>query len=552
MARRRRYAVGVTVMPVPDPPFPGEFEDLDRFAEPETLPEMLPRGRTAAENAALLQQIAVAEAMLAGLRVQAVMEMAAERPSYTDRRPGQPGAAGAGEVAGPGAPEEVGEFFADELAMVLNCSRTAASVLADQCAALWEKRPATLAALDAGTLDWPRARAIAGQLGCKARGVDPEVVAEVEAAVLPEAGELSITQLTAAVRRELVARDAAAADRRRQDAERGCDVTVRPLGDGVSELVARMPHELAVAVRRTVDEDARAAQKDGDDRLVGQLRAGALADRVLQPWDDTQPAVTAAITVDVPLAALSSDRFLSDGASVPQAFLRPGSVAAPTAEVDEEPITATHVRRLLTELDAVGLRAPAGGSLHFAFTGEDGALRAVATDTEVRAAGRRGCPGHPDAACGCPVLGVPAAVDRYRPTPAQVRYLRTRDRTCRHPGCANRAVWADCDHVVPHALGGETSCENLCCLCRRHHRLKTHARGWTHALAPDGTLTATTPSGVERTSRPYRTRRATAARRARAPGSDPPDLPLTAPRVLAARPGRSAPLPEPDDDPPPF
>jgi hypothetical protein len=106
------------------------------------------------------------------------------------------------------------------------------------------------------------------------------------------------------------------------------------------------------------------------------------------------------------------------------------------------------------------------------------------------------------AGCGCPVLDAPPTVDRYRPTPAQRRFVTSRDRTCRHPGCRNKAAWADLDHVIAHADGGETSCENLCCLCRRHHRLKTHAGGWTFRMDPDGTLHVTTPSGVTRTTRP--------------------------------------------------
>ncbi len=574
MARERRYAVGVTVMPVSDPPSEWEWEpaEPDPVREPETLPEMLPRGRSAAENAALLRQIAAAESMLAGLRVQAVMELAAARPAAADRQPGRPGAAAdAGEGAGAGAPEGVSEFFADELALVLNCSRTAATVLTDQCAALWEKLPATLAALDAGGLDWPRARAIADELGWKAREVTPVVVAEVEAAVLPDAGELSIRQLKAAVRRELAARDAAAADLRRADAERGCDVTVRPAGDGVSELVARMPTELAAACRARVSQVAWAAKEAGDDRLLGVLRTGALADLVLQPWDDDTASVTAAITVDVPLSALTPDRFLADGAPLPAVSAPPGTVSAPTAEVDGEPITAAHVRRLLTDLDALcpgGLQPPAGGSLRYAFTDQAGGLLAVATDTELRTAARRGCPDHrtdtahatdggptadgPIGDCGCPVLGVPAAVHRYQPSAIQVRYIHTRDRTCRHPGCAAKAAWSDGDHVVPHAAGGETSCENLCCLCRRHHRLKTFARSWTYAMGPDGTLTVTTPSGVTRCSRPHRRQRAATASRRRCPGNDPPHLPLTTPRVITHRPAPPAGLPTCDEDPPPY
>jgi hypothetical protein len=56
--------------------------------------------------------------------------------------------------------------------------------------------------------------------------------------------------------------------------------------------------------------------------------------------------------------------------------------------------------------------------------------------------------------------------------------------------------------VVAHAEGGLTDCANLCCLCRRHHRLKTHAPGWSFHLDDDGALWVTTPSGVTRVSRP--------------------------------------------------
>jgi hypothetical protein len=50
--------------------------------------------------------------------------------------------------------------------------------------------------------------------------------------------------------------------------------------------------------------------------------------------------------------------------------------------------------------------------------------------------------------------------------------------------------------------GGPTACWNLCCLCRRHHRIKTFARGWHFELLPDGRLIVRTPSGVYRTTAP--------------------------------------------------
>src|SRR3954469_17758413 len=68
------------------------------------------------------------------------------------------------------------------------------------------------------------------------------------------------------------------------------------------------------------------------------------------------------------------------------------------------------------------------------------------------------------------------------------------------------------------------------CLCRRHHRLKTHARGWRFTMTADGVLSVTTPSGVTRTTRP-------------------PGLRLPADLLLNEVGGAP---PDPDDDPPPF
>ena len=110
--------------------------------------------------------------------------------------------------------------------------------------------------------------------------------------------------------------------------------------------------------------------------------------------------------------------------------------------------------------------------------------------------------GAPRSDCRCPVLQRPPRVDGYAPSAAQQRFARARDQGCRHPGCRNRAGWADLDHVVAHADDGPTDCDNLCCLCRRHHRLKTHAPGWCFHLDADGALLVTTPSGVTRVSRP--------------------------------------------------
>src|SRR3954451_9911691 len=51
---------------------------------------------------------------------------------------------------------------------------------------------------------------------------------------------------------------------------------------------------------------------------------------------------------------------------------------------------------------------------------------------------------------------------------------------------------------------GQLSIPRQCCLCRRHHRLKTHAPGWLFTMTDDGVLTVTTPAGVTRVTRPPR------------------------------------------------
>lgn len=93
-----------------------------------------------------------------------------------------------------------------------------------------------------------------------------------------------------------------------------------------------------------------------------------------------------------------------------------------------------------------------------------------------------------------PVTGMPVVVDTYRPTAAQRRHMRARDTRCRAPGCARPARTADLDHTHDHALGGQTSLENLEHLCRFDHTIK-HGTRWQVEQRPDGVLRWTSPIG---------------------------------------------------------
>jgi hypothetical protein len=102
-----------------------------------------------------------------------------------------------------------------------------------------------------------------------------------------------------------------------------------------------------------------------------------------------------------------------------------------------------------------------------------------------------------------PGLGAPGPTDGYRPSALLDRWVRARDRRCRFPGCRRRVPrGGELDHDRPYPAG-ETSATNLVGYCTSDHRRKHQAPGWQHALAADGTLTVTTPTGlVARTTPP--------------------------------------------------
>ena len=428
-----------------------------------------------------LGTIADARSQLAAYEAVVVARFAALRPADTDRGPEEPGHRVAGWCAEE-PPAGVSEFFADELAMVRGTSPQAAGTLLDRSLVLVHQLPDTCAALADSVIDEPRAAAIAKALGGQGEPfggrVDPGVVAQVEAQALAWAvARETPRRLQERVAAALIALDEAAADRRRKKHERNTDVVVRSLPDGMAELTATLPAPVAAACRETVDGYARMAKADGDERPIGQLRAEIMADLVLRPWDTSREPVTAHLHVLAPLPAAGD------------------TASGEAATVDGAPITAGQLRELLEQLDALcpgGLQAPIGGSLGIDLTDPaTGELRATVTRPELERLVRAGA-----------VLDRPPPIDRYEPTPAQQRFVKARDRTCRHPGCRRPARWTDADHVVAHADGGETDCANLCSLCRRHHRLKTHAPGWRFVMDDDGTLHVTTPSGVTRTTRP--------------------------------------------------
>jgi hypothetical protein len=88
----------------------------------------------------------------------------------------------------------------------------------------------------------------------------------------------------------------------------------------------------------------------------------------------------------------------------------------------------------------------------------------------------------------------------YRPPSALDRHVRTRDVTCRFPGCTVPARECDLDHLIPFPQG-PTNAANLHALCRRHHQLK-HDDHWTVQPLPNSGLRWTSPLGTTRDTWP--------------------------------------------------
>lgn len=60
---------------------------------------------------------------------------------------------------------------------------------------------------------------------------------------------------------------------------------------------------------------------------------------------------------------------------------------------------------------------------------------------------------------------------------AQRFALAARDGGCSFPGCDRPPAWTEVHHVIPWERGGPTDVDNLCLVCRFHHR-EFERRGW--------------------------------------------------------------------------
>jgi hypothetical protein len=515
----------------------------------EALPTRLGVFRAMVEagagHLAMARAAHVEQCRQAGVQARALAAFAAQRPAAVlDRSDEEVGsAAAASRAARPAALTGVSEWAVDEVMVALGLSSSAATGLLTDSITLAERLPATLAALEAGRISWPHARAMAEIVG----PVKDEARGEVEARLLARAEGKTVTQLKVAARRAVLRADAAAAAQRLAAAIRDRSVRAYPGEDGMGTLAATMPIPLLEACKDKLRRYAHDCSTPGDERTLDQRMVDCLADLILRPGETGLPPVQAQLTIVASAATLAGGDEAGEVNGQPVSAVEVRELAyalgllprpdhthqtAPQveSEVASEPDTKAHVAEAAPEIpagdrplslneaaqagigDLLGLRTTVGTALahlpQIAVVDEiSGQLLALTDATRIRhtatcghptcRTGKRPCTHPPQG----PGLGPPLATPGYSPSDPLARFVRARDRRCRFPGCRAAAIRCDLDHNIPWPAGA-TSADNLCCLCRHHHRLSHQAPGWTMTRLPDGGLQWTTPGGHTVTTHP--------------------------------------------------
>jgi hypothetical protein len=418
----------------------------------------------------------------------------------------------------------------------------------------------------------------------------------VEERVLAGAAGRTLAALTAVVRRAVLRADAAAAAQRLANAVRDRAVRLYPDDDGMATLSAVMSAPVAAACYAALEAYAETCVTAGDERSKGQRMVDCLAELILRPGVNPPVQVQLTVVAGVDTMRGGDEPGEVNGEPVPAVLVRelaytlgllprpePARPAAPAAaahgsagaEPDEpsqpekpeetgkpDEATLSANARAVASLaaifgvpstDGTALAEPPTIAVIDEISGELLALthaaeiRRIATcDRTACRTGRKPCTHEPRGAG----LGPPGPSTGYAPADRLSDFVRFRDRRCRFPGCRARAVRCDLDHNTPGPTGA-TSADNLCCLCRHHHRLSHQAPGWRMRRLDDGGLQWTTPSGEKLTTYPPRYGTDDQPPRTTPPPTipKPPPPPPTLRELVLGRPRAPG---EPDDDPPPF
>lgn len=345
-----------------------------------------------------------------------------------------------------------------------------------------------LEALDSGLM----CERIAMLLCDKVRDVGGDLREEVIAAVVEDylrrlrnGGRPSRQAISRNAGRLIEKLDPEGAAQRRREAARTRAVRFRKDDDGMCTMTAHLTSAAGAVLAERIDAFA-GKSAPGDARTLAQRRADALVAMatgehiVVSPDASAGPASGPAgpkpsgPAGPAPAGPAPSDPASPSGSRAPTgAGSRwPYDPPTPPPIPSVSPANVTPVLRPQITIIATGVGEP---TLEFARTGEstmDALTRLLDSAQGARFELVDTRPG---------THNRPGNETKYRISPELARRIRSRDGTCRHPGCSVHANDCDVDHIVPfdHSDpegGGLTVEENLMCLCRRHHRYKTFSK----------------------------------------------------------------------------
>jgi len=162
------------------------------------------------------------------------------------------------------------EFAPCEVALALTLTQGGAEYWMDLAVSMTRRLPATMAALHSGRIDLARAKLIE----TFTTGLDDDLAGQVERRVLARAEHQTTGQLRASLQRAVIAVDPAAAERRREEAERNARVELSGDPEGTGSLAGRfLPAGHAAAAWSRICAMAKAMQSGGVGGGIDLLRA---------------------------------------------------------------------------------------------------------------------------------------------------------------------------------------------------------------------------------------------------------------------------------------
>jgi hypothetical protein len=376
-------------------------------------------------------------------------------------------------IAGEGAPL-VAEFCVAELGGVLGISTTAAKKLIGHALELRHRLPRLWAQVHAGQVPAWRARAVADTTIHSSPALTAEAAGFVDSQVAAVAGRIGTAQLDRLVAEAIKRYDLAVADPSKDPEDGWQHVDPRHVTVNKDDVhyAGTLRIEAEVDIADALDLDRAVAHHAATQKALGsQLPLDARRAKALGDLARTQTALDLAF----PDGAVKGDGDDESNDNLPAA---------------REVVIHAHFDASLS-----------GEQTVFGSTGRmENGQRLVLLDQV-----RSWCADTRTKVTVKPVIDLNTQLTAQGyDIPDRLReQIQLRDRTCVFPRCTRPARGCDIDHVIPYdhdaeADGrpqpGPTSTNNLGCLCRFHHRLKTHS-AWRYAMVEPGVFEWTSPHG---------------------------------------------------------